>query len=223
MMEENNINEQVVETNATATENKVEEQVRPQSSKENHAYAEMRRQKEKEQAYLQGQIDAMKYNPYTKEEVKDETDVQILKYMKEAEQKGSSDIVKDGYTAYIKAQKDFNDRATKVSREISELKKEVSPEEVDAVLKDELFRSIFTDDYVNNGGNLKNAYKSFKAIEERAAKKVKDEYDLAETAKRQATNPSSQDGNAKTPKAKVNYESAQEVHEAFERRFGKVQ
>lgn len=198
----------------------VEEQAKPQSSKENHAYAEMRRQKEKEQAYLQGQIDAMKYNPYTKEEVKDETDVQILKYMKEAEQKGSSDIVKDGYNAYIKAQKDFNERTTRISREISELKKEISPEEVDAVLKDELFRSIFTDDYVNNGGNLKNAYKSFKAIEERAAKKVKDEYDLAETAKRQASNPSSQDGNAKVPKKGIDYDNPEEVEKEFKRIFG---
>ena len=198
-----------------------------QSSSENHKFAELRRAKEKEEkAYTQGQIDALKINSFTGDEIKDELDLELYNLMKEAEKEGK-DAVKEGYKKYLAKEreskaklKESEARENMIKSQVENLKKAI-PNDVERanLLKDENFKEIY-EDYLNKGGDLVKAAKGSLKMKESINKSIRDEINLENEALKQSANPSSQDGNSKPQKKSFDEMTDEEIHREFNKRFG---
>lgn len=153
---------------------------------ESHKYAEQRRlkEKEKQRQYNLGLKEGLGgINPYTKEEINDDYDLQVYKNMKEAEELGYDPVSeywkylaskdKKTFAEQLKAEQEERERADYVNKDIKAFETKYKDVDPAKLLKDERFQA-FAEGKLGNKPltEVYEAYVKFESFTDEKAKEL---------------------------------------------------
>lgn len=174
-----------------------------QERREREAQAKAKAEKEvkeaERRAYVRGQVDTLKTNPYTGDPITDETDLEQYKLMKKLDDdgidplKGFAKAWADKTRSEMQAQKDEQtkeaEKAKQVQKEVDDLSAAHPDLNVPALAKDEAFQKFARGKY--GRWTLTEIYDAYKAGEAKQA----------ESKPRAKSSPSSMAGGTSEPKS----------------------
>ena len=206
------VEEPKVEEPKAEEEKKVVEPSKQQSSREN------REQKQKRllhEQYVKGQIDAIKVNPFTNKEIKNERDLKIYQKMKEAKESGVEDVISQGYEEYFgeidQEEKSKVQKDEQIKKQLAELK-EVVPDfkARQELMADADFRDIY-EEIIVSGGSIKKAATTFMKLKNQSKPKENVDY---QKGREMIDQPSANNG-AEPKKKSLDDLTEAEIHNLF--------
>lgn len=174
-----------------------------QERREREAQAKAKAEKEareaERRAYVKGQVDTLKTNPYTGDPITDETDLEQYKVMKELDEKGDdplkgfakawADRTRSEMSKREQAQAKKAEEAKQAQKEIDDLVAAYPGLDVPALVKDDTFQKFASGKY--GRWTLTEIYETYKAKDGRQA----------ESKPRAKSSPSSMAGGTSEPKS----------------------
>lgn len=174
-----------------------------QERREREAQAKAKAEKEareaERRAYVKGQVDTLKTNPYTGDPITDETDLEQYKVMKELDEKGDdplkgfakawADRTRSEMSKRDQAQAKKAEEAKQAQKEVDDLVAAYPGLDVPALVKDDAFQKFASGKY--GRWTLTEIYETYKAKDGRQA----------ESKPRAKSSPSSMAGGTSEPKS----------------------
>ncbi len=174
-----------------------------QERREREAQAKAKAEKEareaERRAYVKGQVDTLKTNPYTGDPITDETDLEQYKVMKELDEKGDdplkgfakawADRTRSEMSKREQAQAKKAEEAKQAQKEVDDLVAAYPGLDVPALVKDDAFQKFASGKY--GRWTLTEIYETYKAKDGRQA----------ESKPRAKSSPSSMAGGTSEPKS----------------------
>ena len=174
-----------------------------QERREREAQAKAKAEKEareaERRAYVKGQVDTLKTNPYTGDPITDETDLEQYKVMKELDEKGDdplkgfakawADRTRSEMSKREQAQVKKAEEAKQAQKEVDDLVAAYPGLDVPALVKDDAFQKFASGKY--GRWTLTEIYETYKAKDGRQA----------ESKPRAKSSPSSMAGGTSEPKS----------------------
>ena len=174
-----------------------------QERREREAQAKAKAEKEareaERRAYVKGQVDTLKTNPYTGDPITDETDLEQYKVMKELDEKGVdplkgfakawADLTRSEMSKREQAQAKKAEEAQQAQKEVDDLVAAYPGLDVPALVKDDAFQKFASGKY--GRWTLTEIYETYKAKDGRQA----------ESKPRAKSSPSSMAGGTSEPKS----------------------
>lgn len=174
-----------------------------QERREREAQAKAKAEKEareaERRAYVKGQVDTLKTNPYTGDPITDETDLEQYKVMKEIDEKGDdplkgfakawADRTRSEMSKREQAQAKKAEEAKQAQKEVDDLVAAYPGLDVPALVKDDAFQKFASGKY--GRWTLTEIYETYKAKDGRQA----------ESKPRAKSSPSSMAGGTSEPKS----------------------
>ena len=174
-----------------------------QERREREAQAKAKAEKEareaERRAYVKGQVDTLKTNPYTGDPITDETDLEQYKVMKELDEKGDdplkgvakawADRTRSEMSKREQAQAKKAEEAKQAQKEVDDLVTAYPGLDVPALVKDDAFQKFASGKY--GRWTLTEIYETYKAKDGRQA----------ESKPRAKSSPSSMAGGTSEPKS----------------------
>lgn len=174
-----------------------------QERREREAQAKAKAEKEareaERKAYVKGQVDTLKTNPYTGDPITDETDLEQYKVMKELDEKGDdplkgfakawADRTRSEMSKREQAQAKKAEEAKQAQKEVDDLVAAYPGLDVPALVKDDAFQKFASGKY--GRWTLTEIYETYKAKDGRQA----------ESKPRAKSSPSSMAGGTSEPKS----------------------
>lgn len=174
-----------------------------QERREREAQAKVKAEKEareaERRAYVKGQVDTLKTNPYTGDPITDETDLEQYKVMKELDEKGDdplkgfakawADRTRSEMSKREQAQAKKAEEAKQAQKEVDDLVAAYPGLDVPALVKDDAFQKFASGKY--GRWTLTEIYETYKAKDGRQA----------ESKPRAKSSPSSMAGGTSEPKS----------------------
>lgn len=174
-----------------------------QERREREAQAKAKAEKEareaERRAYVKGQVDTLKTNPYTGDPITDETDLEQYKVMKELDEKGVdplkgfakawADRTRSEMSKREQAQAKKAEEAKQAQKEVDDLVAAYPGLDVPALVKDDAFQKFASGKY--GRWTLTEIYETYKAKDGRQA----------ESKPRAKSSPSSMAGGTSEPKS----------------------
>ncbi len=174
-----------------------------QERREREAQAKAKAEKEareaERRAYVKGQVDTLKTNPYTGDPITDETDLEQYKVMKELDEKGDdplkgfakawADRTRSEMSKREQAQAKKAEEAKQAQKEVDDLVAAYPGLDVPALVKDDAFQKFASGKY--GRWTLTEIYETYKVKDGRQA----------ESKPRAKSSPSSMAGGTSEPKS----------------------
>lgn len=174
-----------------------------QERREREAQAKAKAEKEareaERRAYVKGQVDTLKTNPYTGDPITDETDLEQYKVMKELDEKGDdplkgfakawADRTRSEMSKREQAQAKKAEEAKQAQKEVDDLVAAYPGLDVPALVKDDAFQKFASGKY--GRWTLTEIYETYKAKDGRQT----------ESKPRAKSSPSSMAGGTSEPKS----------------------
>lgn len=174
-----------------------------QERREREAQAKAKAEKEareaERRAYVKGQVDTLKTNPYTGDPITDEMDLEQYKVMKELDEKGDdplkgfakawADRTRSEMSKREQAQAKKDEEAKQAQKEVDDLVAAYPGLDVPALVKDDAFQKFASGKY--GRWTLTEIYETYKAKDGRQA----------ESKPRSKSSPSSMAGGTSEPKS----------------------